>query len=144
MQPFLYVHADSPDAAVAAGGREDARYIAGGTTLVDLMRLGVMRPKAVVDITGLALAAIEDAGGGLKIGALASKHRRRVPPAGHRAVPCAVRGAAVGRLTAAAQHGDGRRQPTRTARRSPRPGSIPTPARSGCRGSSPRTPRARS
>ncbi|HEX4418230.1 MAG TPA: FAD binding domain-containing protein, partial [Kofleriaceae bacterium] len=73
MQPFLYVHADSPDHAVAAASRDDARFIAGGTTLVDLMRLEVMRPGAVVDITGLPLAKIEDtARGGLKIGALAT------------------------------------------------------------------------
>ena len=72
MQPFVYVHADSQDHAVVAARQGDARYIAGGTTLVDLMRLEVMRPRAVVDITGLALTAIEDAGGGLRIGALAS------------------------------------------------------------------------
>jgi xanthine dehydrogenase YagS FAD-binding subunit len=72
MQPFLYVRADSPDTAVAAGGRDGARYIAGGTTLVDLMRLEVMRPRAVVDITGLPLAAIHDVNGGLRIGALAT------------------------------------------------------------------------
>jgi len=72
MQPFRYVRADSTDHAVAAITGEDARFIAGGTTLVDLMRLDVMRPTALVDITGLALASIEDAGGGLKIGALAS------------------------------------------------------------------------
>jgi xanthine dehydrogenase YagS FAD-binding subunit len=72
MQPFRYVRADSPDHAVAAITGDDARFIAGGTTLVDLMRQGVVRPTAVVDITGLALRSIEDAGGGLKIGALAS------------------------------------------------------------------------
>jgi xanthine dehydrogenase YagS FAD-binding subunit len=72
MQPFRYVRADSPDHAVAAITSADARFIAGGTTLVDLMRLEVMRPTAVVDITGLALTAVEDAGGGLKIGALAT------------------------------------------------------------------------
>jgi xanthine dehydrogenase YagS FAD-binding subunit len=72
MQPFEYVRADSPDHAVAAGGHDGARYIAGGTTLVDLMRLEVMQPRAVVDITGLALATIDDTGGGLRIGALAT------------------------------------------------------------------------
>lgn len=72
MQPFLYVHAESAAQAIAAGGSSDARFIAGGTTLVDLMRLDVMRPKSVVDITGLPLAQIEDAAGGLKLGALAT------------------------------------------------------------------------
>jgi xanthine dehydrogenase YagS FAD-binding subunit len=72
MQPFAYVHADSVDHALATGVCDGARYIAGGTTLVDLMRLEVMRPRAVVDITGLALAGIEDHHGGVLIGALAT------------------------------------------------------------------------
>ena len=85
MQPFVYVHADSIDHALASARRGDARYIAGGTTLVDLMRLEVMRPTTVVDISGLAapglgpsglagpgLAAIEDTGRGVRIGALAT------------------------------------------------------------------------
>jgi xanthine dehydrogenase YagS FAD-binding subunit len=72
MQPFQYVRADSSDAAVAAGGRDGARFIAGGTTLVDLMRLEVMRPKLIIDITALPLTAIEDTAGGLRIGALAT------------------------------------------------------------------------
>jgi xanthine dehydrogenase YagS FAD-binding subunit len=75
MQPFSYVHADSIDHALASARRGDAHYIAGGTTLVDLMRLEVVRPAAVVDITGLTeagLTAIEDAGRGMRIGALAT------------------------------------------------------------------------
>jgi xanthine dehydrogenase YagS FAD-binding subunit len=47
------------------------RFIAGGTTLVDLMKLGVETPKQVVDINGLPLDKVESTpGGGLKIGAL--------------------------------------------------------------------------
>jgi xanthine dehydrogenase YagS FAD-binding subunit len=72
MQPFVYVRADSLDQAVAAGRRDDARFIAGGTTLVDLMRLEVMRPRSVVDITGLGLSAIEEINGAVRIGALAT------------------------------------------------------------------------
>lgn len=73
MQPFQYVRADSADHAIAAGAREDARFIAGGTTLIDLMRLHVMQPSALVDITGLPLDQIEATpAGGLKIGALVS------------------------------------------------------------------------
>jgi xanthine dehydrogenase YagS FAD-binding subunit len=85
MQPFAYVHAESIDHALASARRGGAHYIAGGTTLVDLMRLEVMRPSAIVDITSLAapglgapglgapgLGAIEDAHGGLRIGALAT------------------------------------------------------------------------
>ena len=52
--------------------RRSTQYVAGGTTLIDLMRLEVMRPALIVDITGLPLAQIEDTGTGVKIGALAS------------------------------------------------------------------------
>jgi xanthine dehydrogenase YagS FAD-binding subunit len=75
MHPFVYVHADSIDHALASARRGGAHFIAGGTTLVDLMRLEVMRPTAVVDLTGLTdpgLTAIEDTGHGLRIGALAT------------------------------------------------------------------------
>jgi xanthine dehydrogenase YagS FAD-binding subunit len=76
MQPFVYVRADSLDHALTAGARPGARFIAGGTNLVDLMRLEVMRPRSLVDITGLGggpgLAAIEDVHGALRIGALAT------------------------------------------------------------------------
>src|SRR6185503_20612789 len=72
MEPFQYVRAETADQAVAAGQRDAARFIAGGTTLVDLMRLEVMRPRSIVDITGLPLATIEDLGCGVRIGALAT------------------------------------------------------------------------
>ena len=72
MQPFTYVHAESVDHAIASGRGPHAQFVAGGTTLVDLMRLEVMRPRAVVDITGLPLTAIEDRGGALWLGALAT------------------------------------------------------------------------
>lgn len=50
----------------------DVRFIAGGTNLIDYMKLNVERPKQLVDINGLALDRIEKIdGGGLKIGALA-------------------------------------------------------------------------
>ncbi len=52
-------------------GIEGARYIAGGTNLLDLMKLQVETPEKLVDISRLDLATIEDAeGGGLLIGAL--------------------------------------------------------------------------
>jgi xanthine dehydrogenase YagS FAD-binding subunit len=72
MQPFHYVRAQTADQAVAAGQRDAARFVAGGTTLIDLMRLEVMRPRSLVDITGLPLATIDDLGGALRIGALAT------------------------------------------------------------------------
>jgi xanthine dehydrogenase YagS FAD-binding subunit len=67
MFPFSYTKAADIPAAVAAGGR----YLAGGTTLVDLMRETVERPETLVDIAALPLRDITTtAGGGLRIGAL--------------------------------------------------------------------------
>ena len=54
---------------VAAAVREDATFLAGGTTLVDLMKLDVLTPRHVADINGLPLRGI-DTGDGLRIGAL--------------------------------------------------------------------------
>ena len=74
MQPFAYQRAATPEAAVAAhGGQQDARYIAGGTNLLDLMKLQIETPMRLVDISRLPLTGIEEtAEGGLRIGALAT------------------------------------------------------------------------
>jgi xanthine dehydrogenase YagS FAD-binding subunit len=67
MKTFDYMKADSPEAAVTAGGR----FIAGGTNLLDLMKLQIETPEKLVDISRLDLADIEErADGGLTIGAL--------------------------------------------------------------------------
>jgi len=79
MQSFEYSRPTTIDQAVQMGARAttaqqyaDVRFIAGGTTLVDLMKLEVERPNRVVDINGLSLDRIEPAaGGGFVIGALA-------------------------------------------------------------------------
>lgn len=71
MQPFTYVQAADEERALAAGKDADSQFIAGGTTLIDLMRLAVMQPRTLVDITPLPLAAIEPVGEGVRIGAMA-------------------------------------------------------------------------
>jgi len=71
VRPFIYVRPADAQAAIAAAGASGARYLAGGTTLVDLMRLEVMSPTAIVDVGRLPLAAIEPHGGGIRIGAMA-------------------------------------------------------------------------
>ena len=80
MRPFTYERVDSTTAAIAAFGRGPAaaaserQYLAGGTTLIDLMKLDVMRPQTVIDINALdrtALGRIEANGRGLRLGALA-------------------------------------------------------------------------
>lgn len=71
MRMFDYVRADDVAGAVAAAGTAQARYIAGGTNLLDLMKLQIEMPATLVDISRLDLTGIEDvAGGGLKIGAM--------------------------------------------------------------------------
>jgi xanthine dehydrogenase YagS FAD-binding subunit len=71
MKPFSYVRPTDARTAIAAAGADGASFLAGGTTLIDLMRLEVMSPSAVVDLGRLPLAAIERAGDGLRIGAMA-------------------------------------------------------------------------
>ncbi|WP_030683619.1 FAD binding domain-containing protein [Streptomyces cellulosae] len=81
MHPFTYTRVSDTREALAAG-RRGGRYIAGGTTLVDLMRETVERPEALVDISGLPLGEITvTERGGLRIGALvtmseAAAHRK--------------------------------------------------------------------
>ncbi len=71
MHPFTYTRATDEAGAVSSGSAATTSFLAGGTTLVDLMRLEVMRPSAVVDLGGLALAQIEESSdGSVKIGAL--------------------------------------------------------------------------
>ncbi len=72
MRPFRYERATTPAAAAAAAASNpDARFIAGGTNLLDLMKLEIERPAHLIDVNGLALDKIElAADGGLRIGAL--------------------------------------------------------------------------
>jgi xanthine dehydrogenase YagS FAD-binding subunit len=72
MRPFSYERAASPAAAAAAAARNpEARFIAGGTNLLDLMKLEIEKPAHLIDVNGLALDKIELApNGGLRIGAL--------------------------------------------------------------------------
>ncbi|HEY3951407.1 xanthine dehydrogenase family protein subunit M [Phenylobacterium sp.] len=74
MRPFTYERAASAEAAVkAAADRPNARFIAGGTNLLDLMKLEIETPAHLIDVGRLPLAAIEEtAEGGLRIGAMAS------------------------------------------------------------------------
>src|SRR3954447_18052400 len=73
MRPLSFTRAKSVDAAIAiVGGDAGSAFLAGGTTEVDLVRLGVARPDLLVDINALPLAGIEElADGGLLLGALA-------------------------------------------------------------------------
>jgi xanthine dehydrogenase YagS FAD-binding subunit len=70
MRPFRYERVDDDLGAVAAiAANPGARFLGGGTNLVDLMRLGVETPPVLIDVTRLPHDRIEDHDGGLRIGA---------------------------------------------------------------------------
>ena len=77
MNRFDYIRADTvADAVKAKASDAQARFIAGGTNLLDLMKYDVERPTRLVDITRLPLAEIEEGPDGtLRIGALASNSK---------------------------------------------------------------------
>ncbi|GGM62940.1 FAD binding domain-containing protein [Dactylosporangium sucinum] len=73
MKPFAYERAAEPAAAVATMARPGRVYLAGGTNLVDLMKLGVSAPEVVVDVGDLPYRDVETLpGGALRAGALVS------------------------------------------------------------------------
>ena len=72
MKPFKYSRSNDADSAVkTVSANKSAKFLAGGTNLIDLMKEYVERPDELVDITRLNLAQIKSANGGLSIGALA-------------------------------------------------------------------------
>ena len=70
MTPFTYARPDDAATAIREGALAGAKYLGGGTNLVDLMREGIERPQALVDVTGLAHGIDEADDGGLLIGAV--------------------------------------------------------------------------
>jgi xanthine dehydrogenase YagS FAD-binding subunit len=88
MKPFRYERAGSLASACASATEPTAKFIAGGTNLLDLMKLQIETPTHLVDINPLSLGDIEEtAEGGLRIGALVTNSalaadmgvRRRYP-----------------------------------------------------------------
>jgi xanthine dehydrogenase YagS FAD-binding subunit len=72
VKAFTFVRPDSVAGAVETARVPERRFVAGGTTLIDLMKLEVETPEAVIDINRLPLTAIaRTPDGGLRIGALA-------------------------------------------------------------------------
>ncbi len=71
MKPCTYERAKSPqEAAAKAAAKPGAKFIAGGTNLLDLMKLQIETPTHLIDVNDLGLDKIEEADGGLRIGAL--------------------------------------------------------------------------
>src|SRR5438034_6180483 len=73
MELFTYVRAEDPAGAVKqVGGDAQAEFLAGGTTLLDLMKLNVQSPTRLVDVNHLPLKKIQVTADGVRIGALVS------------------------------------------------------------------------
>jgi xanthine dehydrogenase YagS FAD-binding subunit len=73
MRSFTYERATDAQAAVAAVSKDGAKFISGGTNLLDLMKLDIEKPSHLVDISRLPLRDIEELpDGGLRIGAQAA------------------------------------------------------------------------
>ena len=120
MRPFAYERAADAAGAIALleGAPEGARFLAGGTNLVDLMKLEVETPPLLVDVRDLGTAIEETADGGLRIGAgvtnseLAADRRVRE---GHPLLAQAVLAGASGQLRNVATVGGNLLQRTRCA-----------------------------
>jgi xanthine dehydrogenase YagS FAD-binding subunit len=68
---FQYTRATSVREALDAVGQPHAKFLGGGTNLIDLMKMGVESPDRLVDITRVPLASIEENAGGVRMGAMA-------------------------------------------------------------------------
>ena len=69
MRPFVYESLSNPQQAASRGGTGSA-FIAGGTTIIDLMKLEVMTPSRLVDVNALPMRGVQMREDGLRIGAL--------------------------------------------------------------------------
>ena len=82
MKRFEYIRALEPQQAVMFATPKDASFIAGGTNLLDLMKIEIETPQKLVDITRLELQQIEaNADGGLRIGTLVTNSDLAAHPA---------------------------------------------------------------
>lgn len=73
MRQFEYTRASTVEEAITAYTRgPEVQYLAGGTNLIDLMKMGTERPARIVDVSRLPLKNIEEHDGGLRIGATAT------------------------------------------------------------------------
>src|ERR1700709_337179 len=95
MKPFTYERARSPvEAAASAARAKGAKFIAGGTNLLDLMKLQIETPKHLIDVNGLSLDKIEPVPeGGLRIGALVRNTDLAADRRGRRGYGLLARGA---------------------------------------------------
>ena len=100
MKPFRYERAGSIASACASAAGPAAKFVAGGTNLIDLMKLQIETPARLVDIGRLPLAAIEEtADGGLRVGALVTNSALATDPRVRRFYPLLSRAILAGAST---------------------------------------------
>ncbi|HVW07127.1 MAG TPA: xanthine dehydrogenase family protein subunit M [Bryobacteraceae bacterium] len=71
MENFTYSRAQDVNAAVSAAAEPGAKFLGGGTNLIDLMKMGVEHPSHLIDVTRVPLDEVEERSGGVRIGAAA-------------------------------------------------------------------------
>ena len=117
MRPFRYVRASDPTAAArVVAANPQAKFLAGGTNILDLMKEDVERPTELVDLTRLRLADIRQTAAGLSIGALATNTATANHPVVRRDYPLltqAIVAGASGQLRNMATNGGNLLQRTR-------------------------------
>lgn len=96
MNPFSYTLAADPQAAIRGAAQAGSRYLGGGTNLVDLMREGVERADALVDVTALSADIRLGADGSLSLGAAAKNTAVAVDPTVRRHAPLLSRAILAG------------------------------------------------
>lgn len=101
MTPFTYERVESPaEAVAAAAAHPGAKFIAGGTNLIDLMKLRIETPTRLIDVNRLGLDMIEPTpNGGLKIGALVRNTDLAADPRVRRDYPVLARAILAGAST---------------------------------------------
>ena len=92
MKPFRYERASGIASACASAAQPAAKFIAGGTNLIDLMKLQIETPAHLVDINALPLRGIEETPEhGLRIGALVTNSALAADMRVRRAIRCCRR-----------------------------------------------------
>jgi xanthine dehydrogenase YagS FAD-binding subunit len=117
MRPFKYVRAsDAVEAVRAVAANPQAKFLAGGTNILDLMKEDVERPNELVDLTRLGLTEIKATSSGVSIGALAKNTDTANHPLIRRSYPLltqAIVAGASGQLRNMATNGGNLMQRTR-------------------------------
>ena len=97
MKPFAYERPSDVAGAVEAAAAPGSMFLAGGTNLVDLMKLGVVEPARLIDVSRLSLDHVEElSDGGLRVGAMVRNADLAANPAVRQRYPVLARALLAG------------------------------------------------